>query len=334
MILPLNSLRKDEYMYRFILKRLLMMIPVVLGVSFVVFTMMYITPGDPAQLILGDSATDKNIQMLREELGLNDSFLVQYGTYIKNAVLHGDLGTSYTTKRPVTEEILDRFPTTMLLASLSVLVAVIIGMTAGIIAATRQYSIFDNIATVFSLMGVSMPNFWQGLMAIILFAVWLGWLPASGFGGPKYWILPALTIGTSAAATIMRMTRSSMLEVIRQDYIRTARAKGQTERVVIMRHALKNALIPVITVVGLQFGYLLGGAVLTESIFSIPGIGKLMVDAIKLRNFPMVQGGVFFIAIVFSFVNLAVDILYAYADPRIKSQYGGRKAVKREVTNG
>ena len=313
-----------------------MMIPVLIGISFVVFTMMYFTPGDPARMLLGERADEAVVEELREEMGLNEPFIVQYVTYVKNIVTEGDFGTSYTTKRPVIDEILDRFPTTMLLATLSIIVALIIGITAGIIAATKQYSIFDNLATGIALLGVSMPTFWQALMLIILFSVWLQWLPASGFYSPQYWILPVLAIGPSTASTIMRMTRSSMLEVLRQDYIRTARAKGQSERVVIVRHALKNALIPIITVAGLSFGGLLGGAVMTEIIFSVPGLGKLMVDSINARNYPMVQGGVLFIAIVFSCVNLLVDILYAFVDPRIKSQYksGKRKKRKNNVQGG
>ncbi|HCL79742.1 MAG TPA: peptide ABC transporter [Synergistaceae bacterium] len=311
-------------MHRYVLRRVVMMIPVLLGVSLVIFTMMYFTPGDPARLILGDTASEAEVEALREEMGLNDTFIVQYSRYLKKAIAHGDLGTSYVTGRPVITEIVARFPTTMLLAMLSVIVSVLIGIPTGIISATKQYSIFDNMAMIFALLGVSMPNFWQGLILIIVFSLHLGWLPASGFYGPSYWILPALTIGTGTAATITRMTRSSMLEVIRQDYIRTARAKGQSEIVVILKHALKNALIPIITVIGLQFGRGLGGAILTESIFSIPGLGKLMVDSIKARNYPVVQGGVLFIAVMFSFINLLVDILYAYADPRIKSQYRRR----------
>lgn len=312
-------------MLRFIGKRLLMMVPVMFGVALVVFSMMYITPGDPARALLGELAGEEEIATLHEELGLNDPYLVQFGRYIKDIIFHGSLGTSYTTKTPVMDEIMARFPTTLLLSFLSVLIAVGIGVPVGIISATKQYSVFDNSMTALALVGVSMPNFWQGLMLIIVFAVKLKWLPSSGFYGPKYWILPAVTIGTSCAAVIMRMTRSSMLEVIRQDYIRTARAKGQTENKVIMQHALKNALIPVITTIGLQFGAMLGGSVLTESIFSIPGIGKLMIDAIKARNYPIVQGGVLFIAIVFSFVNLGVDILYAMVDPRIKAQFSRRR---------
>ena len=319
-------------MHKFVLNRILMMLPVLLGVSLVVFSMMYFTPGDPARMILGETASETEVRELREEMGLNDPFLLQYGRYLKKAVFEGDLGTSYVTGRPVVTEIVARFPTTMLLALLSVFISVLIGIPTGIVSATRQYSLFDNLAMILALIGVSMPNFWQGLVLIIVFSLHLGWLPASGFYGPAYWILPALTIGTSTAATITRMTRSSMLEVIRQDYIRTARAKGQTELVVILKHALKNALIPIITVIGLQLGRGLGGAILTESIFSIPGLGKLMVDSIKARNYPVVQGGVLFIAVMFSFINLLVDVLYAYADPRIKSQYKrGRKTRKKSA---
>ena len=313
-----------------------MMLPVLLGISFVIFTMMYFTPGDPARMLLGERAEESVVEELREDMGLNEPFLVRYGTYIKGIVTEGDFGISYSTKRPVLEEILDRFPTTLLLATLSITLALLIGIVAGVIAATKQYSIFDNLATGLSLLGVSMPTFWQGLMLIIVFAVWLRWLPASGFSGPRYWILPVLAIGPSTASTIMRMTRSSMLEVLRQDYIRTARAKGQTERVVIVKHALKNALIPIITVAGLSFGGLLGGAVMAETIFSIPGLGKMMVDAINARNYPVVQGGVLFVAIVVSLVNLAVDLLYAFIDPRIKSQYKtqSRKKEIQRAGNG
>jgi peptide/nickel transport system permease protein len=298
-----------------------MMIPVLIGVSFAIFTLMYFAPGDPADIILGDMATEADKAMFRKEHGLDAPFVVQYFYYVKGIVTRADLGTSYVTKQPVTTEILQRFPATCKLASLSVIVAIITGVSAGIVSATRQYSLLDNICRVVSMAGVSMPNFWMGMMLIILFAVVLKWLPPSGFSTPRHWILPAITIGSSSAATIMRMTRSSMLEVIRQDYIRTARARGESERVVIWNHALKNALIPIITVVGLSFGRLLGGAVMTESIFSIAGLGKLMVDAIKVKNIPMIQGGVLFIAFVMVLLNLLVDVLYAYADPRIRSQY-------------
>lgn len=318
-------------MSKFIFKRLLMMIPVLLGVTLVVFTIMYFTPGDPASIILGDMATEEDRALFNEQNGLNGSFVEQYFTYMKKVIVEGDLGTSYTTKLSVTSEILSRFPTTFKLAGISIVLACVIGIVCGIISATRQYSLFDHIATGASLIGVSLPNFWQGMMLIIVFSAWLGWLPPSGFSTPAHWILPAITIGTSSAANIMRMTRSSMLEVIRQDYIRTARSKGQKESIVIWKHALRNALIPIITVVGLNFGKLLGGAVLTESIFSIAGIGKLMVDAIKAKNTPLVQGGVLFIAVVMCFVNLLVDVLYAYVDPKIRSQYMRGKKAKFQV---
>ncbi|HIR05788.1 MAG TPA: ABC transporter permease [Candidatus Copromonas faecavium] len=320
-------------MLRFIGKRILMMIPVLIGVTLIIFTMMYLTPGDAADMLLGDSATIEQKEQLREELKLNDPYLVQYFNYMKG-VFHGDLGTSYSTKRPVTEELLDRFPTTIKLAGAGVLLSLIFGVSMGIISATKQYSIFDNLATTFSLLGVSIPNFWLALMLIIIFAVNLKILPPSGLSSPLHWILPVISLGMNSTATIMRMTRSSMLEVVRQDYIRTARAKGQKESLVILRHALPNALIPIITVAGLQFGRLMGGAVMAETVFSIAGIGKLMVDAIKLQNFPIVQGGVLLIAFSTSIVNLLIDILYAFVDPRIRSQYIRPKKNKQEALKG
>ncbi len=308
-------------MAKYVLRRILLMIPVLLGVSFIVFVLMYISPGDPAKMILGEMAEPDEIEALREELGLNDGFFVRYIRYMKGIVLHGDLGLSYTTRRPVSTEVMECFPITLRLAASGVLVALLIGVPSGIVAATKQYSLFDNAVTILSLLGNAMPAFWTGILLILVFSVNLKLLPSSGYSSIAYMILPAVTLGTSSAAVIMRMTRSSMLEVIRQDYIRTARAKGQKESIVIGYHALKNALIPVITAVGLQFGMLLGGSILTETIFSIPGIGKLMVDSIKTRNYPVVQGGVLILAVVFSFVYLAVDLLYAFVDPRIKSQY-------------
>lgn len=317
-----------EILPKYIAKRLLLMVPVLIGVSFIVFLLMYISPGDPAKMILGEMAEADEVEAMRESLGLNDSFFVRYVNYVEGIVLHGDLGISYATMRPVVSEVLQRFPITVRLASSGVLVALLIGIPCGIIAATKQYSVFDHTATVVALIGNSMPAFWMGILLILLFSVKTGLLPSSGYSSFAHMILPAITLGTSSAAVIMRMTRSSMLEVIRQDYIRTARAKGQKESIVIFYHALKNALIPVITAVGLQFGMLLGGSILTETIFSIPGVGKLMVDSIKNRNYPVVQGGVLMLAVVFSFVNLGVDLLYAYVDPRIKSQYHSAKKSK------
>lgn len=318
-----------------------MMIPVLLGVILVIFIIIEITPGDPARIMLGESATDEAVARMREEMGLNRNIVVRFFDYVIGLITRLDFGVSYRTKQPVIGEIINRFPTTFKLAGLTTLISVGLGISMGIISATKQYSIFDNLATGIALFGVSIPNFWQGLMSIIIFAIWLGWLPPSGSYGPEYWVLPALTLGTSASATIMRMTRSSLLEVIRQDYIRTARSKGQKETVVIIKHGLKNALIPVLTVIGMQFGFLLGGSVLVESVFAIPGLGKYMVDAIGQRDFPVVQGGVLFLAISFSFVNLFVDILYSYLDPRIKSQYkkDNKETAKKdrrhkEVLNG
>lgn len=307
-------------MLKYIGKRLLMMVPVMLGVIIIVFTLLYITPGDPVDSLLGDDATPEMAEQLREELGLNGTYIERLGKYIIN-LLHGDLGICYATKQPVMERIVQTFPNSLKLAGCSVVLSLMIGLLFGIVSAVKQYSIFDTVAMALAMVGNAMPNFWQGLLLMLLFALQWKVLPASGFEGWKYLILPSITIGTSSAAAIARMTRSSMLEVIRQDYITTAEAKGQSELKIIIFHALKNALIPVITTVGIQFGNLLGGAVLTESIFAVPGVGKMMVDAIKARNYPVVQGGVLMVALTFSLVNLAVDILYAYVDPRIRSQY-------------
>ena len=307
-------------MHKFILKRLMLLIPVLLGVSLLVFAIMSFTPGDPAQLILGENAPAEAVAELRKDMGLNDPFILRYARFAGNA-LTGDLGQSYTSGRDVFDEIFSRFPNTLVLATLGVIIAVLIGIPVGIISATRQYSMIDSGSMIFALLGVSMPNFWLGLMMILVFAVNLGWVPSGGYSDWSSLILPAITLGTGSAAIITRMTRSSMLEVIRQDYIRTARAKGVSEQVVINQHALKNALIPVITVIGLQFGALLGGAVLTETVFSWPGVGRMMVDAIRQKDAPTVLGTVVFLATTFSLVNLLVDLLYGFVDPRIKSQY-------------
>lgn len=304
----------------FIVKRLLMLIPVILGVIFVVFILGHIAPGDPARTILGEGVSIEAIEELREEMGLNDPMLVQFGRFVLNAV-QLDFGDSYRTGRPVFTEIFARFPNTIQLAAMGAMLAVIIGVPLGILSAIKQYTPFDFGATTLGLLGVSIPNFWLGMIMIILFTVTLQWLPATGFDDPIQWIMPTIAIGTNSSAIIMRMTRSSMLECVRQDYIRTARAKGQKESVVIFRHALRNALIPVITTTGLQFGFLLGGAVLTETIFAIPGLGSYLVSAIANRDMAVVRGGVLLIAVCFTVVNLVVDILYSFIDPRIRAQY-------------
>jgi peptide/nickel transport system permease protein len=308
-------------MLKYIVKRLLMMIPVLLGVTIIVFSMLYITPGDPAMLILGEESTEQERDLLREEMGFNKGYFARLGDFFYNLFLKGDLGISYVNKKPAIGLILNRLPTTITLAVWSVALSVLMGLILGIISSIRPYTLMDNFAMLLALIGVSMPNFWQGLLLMLLFALKLGWLPATGFATWRHVILPAVTIGTSSAALIARMTRSSMLEVINADYINTARAKGQKEFLVIIRHALSNAMIPIITAVGLQFGAMLGGALLTETVFAIPGLGKLMVDSINGRDYPVVQGGVLIIAFMFSLVNLLVDILYAYIDPRVKSNY-------------
>ncbi|MGL4676532.1 MAG: ABC transporter permease [Brevinema sp.] len=312
-------------MGKYIFKRMLMLVPVVLGISFVVFSIMSLTPGDPAQLILGESASTEALSTKREELGLNDPFIIQYLRYVRGIVL-GDFGRSYTTNVPVAQEIMSRFPNTLVLTVCAVILAIIISIPVGVFTAVRQYSLWDSGIMLLTLIGVSMPVFWLGLMLILQFSLNLNWLPAVGqpswsLNGIKALVLPTLSLGVGTSAIITRMTRSSMLDVIRQDYIRTARAKGVAEFYVISKHALKNALIPVLTVIGIQFGSLLGGAILTESVFSWPGVGRLLVEAIRQKDTPRVMGVVIFLAIVFSIVNLIVDILYAYVDPRIKSRY-------------
>jgi len=306
--------------HKYIFKRILMMIPVVIGVSLLVFMVLKMTPGDPARVVAGSEADEATVAQIREELGLNKPVLQQYVDYMAG-MLHGDMGNSYTTGKPVFSEILSRMPTTFTLAFAGVLVAVLIGIPLGIISATKQYSVLDNVSTLLALTGVAMPNFWLGLMLILVFALQLGWLPSGGVTSWQGYILPAVTLGVGATANFMRTTRSSMLEVIRQDYIRTVRAKGANENRVILRHALRNALIPVITVIGLQIGTLLGGAVVNETVFSLPGVGMLMINSINKKDEPVVLGCLITFAVVFSLVNLFVDLLYAYIDPRIKSQY-------------
>ena len=317
-------------MLKFICKRVLMMIPVLLGVLFLVFTMNYISPGDPARMLAGDNASEETVEQIREEFGLNKSFIERFFDYTKRLVFHADLGTSYKTKRSVSSEIFDRLPTTIGLAMTSLLVGMLIALPIGVVSAIKQNTYLDNSLMVIALVGVSMPAFWEALMLIIIFAIKLKWLPSFGFSSFKHWILPAFTIGTGAAGALARITRSSMLEVIRQDFIRTARAKGQSERKVIWDHALKNSMIPIITAAGIQLGYMLGGAVLTETVFAIPGIGLFMVQAIKARDYPAVQGGVVILAILFCAMNLVVDIIYAYVDPRIKTLYQNKKKPKAD----
>ncbi|MCA1033725.1 MULTISPECIES: nickel ABC transporter permease [Bacillus] len=301
----------------FLIRRFIQIIPVLLGVTLIVFLIMQMVPGDPAALVAGEGATDAQVDSIRHELGLDQPVLVQYAKYVGD-VVQGDLGESIRTSRPVLDEILVRLPITLELAFWSILITVILGVIIGIIAATKQNSFTDVGLMMVALLGVSLPNFWLGLILILYFSVELQWFPVAGWGTFSHIILPALTLGTGGAAIVARMTRASMLEVIRQDYIRTAKAKGVRQRFIIYKHALKNALIPVITVVGLQFGALLGGTVLTESVFAINGVGRLIIDAIRMRDLPLVQGTILFVSVLFVLVNLLVDVSYRFLNKRVE----------------
>ncbi len=307
-------------MWKYILKRIVYLIPVLIGVTFLVFMILSLAPGDPALTILGPQASTESVEQLREELGLNDPVIVQYGRYMYHLV-QGDFGTSYRSKISVTDEIKQRIPTTVKLSLIAILIAVVLSIPLGIIAAVKQNTWVDGLSMFTALLGVSIPVFWLGLMLQLLFSLRLGWLPSSGAATWKSFILPGISLGFLSMASIARITRSSMLEVIRQDYIRTARSKGLPYKYVIKKHALQNALIPTITVAGLQIGSLLAGSVLTESVFGLPGIGRLMIDSITGRDIPMVLGCIIVFTVAFSIVNLIVDILYAFVDPRIKAQY-------------
>ncbi|MBE6994034.1 MAG: ABC transporter permease [Ruminococcaceae bacterium] len=319
-------------MGKYIAKRLLMMIPVILGVVLVVFTILRLSPTDPIRTILGDMASQEEVDQMREEVGLNDPFPIQFFNYLKGILTKFDFGYSWVNKNTVVDEIKNRFPITLQLAILSTLLATAIGIPLGIISAIKQYSLLDNIVSILALIFLAMPGFWFALMLIITFSLKYHLFPASGWYGLKYMVLPIIASGTGCVAGIMRTMRSNMLEVIRQDYIRTARAKGLKERTIIVRHALRNALIPVVTLIGMQFGRQLGGVFVLETIFAIPGMGKMLVDACSVKNIPIVQGGVIFIAVVFGVVNLIVDILYSFIDPRMSSQYKGGKKEKKGAT--
>lgn len=298
-----------------------MMIPVILGISFIIFTILALTPGDPAQMILGENATPEAIAEKREELGLNENFFVRYFKYMGNA-LTGDFGRSYRTNLPVWDELMSRFPNTLVLAFFGIGLAVVIGVPIGILSAVKQYSIIDTVSLGLALVMTSIPAFWMGLMLMLVFALHLDLLPAVFDDTTwKSFVLPSVTLAIGTMATLIRMTRSTMLEVIREDYIRTARAKGAREKTVIFKHALRNALLPVVTVIGINFGLQLGGAVICESVFSIPGLGTLMITSVRQKDIPMVMAAVLFVALTISVVNLLIDILYSYIDPRVKSQY-------------
>jgi len=328
----------------YITKRLLMLIPVLLGTSIIAFSLIHLAPGDPARTMAGEHASQRTINAIREKYGLDKPLYIQYGIWL-NGVLHGDMGRSIVSNEYVTKEILDRFPNTFELTLFSMILAIIIGTVAGIISASRQYSALDYTFMGIALFGVSMPVFWLGIMLMMIFGVFLRWLPIGGrinivipfhritgfyildsiitgnfaalISTLRYLILPSTALATIPMATIARVSRSSMLEVLRQDFIRTERAKGLSERVVIYKHAVRNAMIPVVTVIGLNFGLLLAGAILTETVFSWPGIGRYVVNAVGMRDYPAVQGCVLFFAFLFVIVNLITDIIYVYIDPRI-----------------
>lgn len=311
----------------YVLRRLLLAVPVLFGVSLLVFAVMHLAPGDPAAIMLGAQATREDVERLHRELGLDRPLPVQYARWL-GRVLQGDLGRSIPLGREVLPEVLTRFRATLVLTGGALLVALAIGVPAGIVSATRQYSWLDRLSMAVAVTGVSLPVFWTGIMLIIVFSLTLRWLPSAGMYSPYgggdladllwHLVLPAVTLGTASAAALARMTRSSVLEIVRQDFVRSARAKGLAERAVIGRHVLKNAVNPVVTVLGIQVGTLLGGAILTETVFSWPGLGSMMVRAIQARDYPLVQGGVLLIAATFVAVNLLVDLLYAVFDPRIR----------------
>ena len=315
-------------MSRYIYKRLLLMIPVVIMVAVLIFTIMYFTPGDPAIIILGPNASLEQLAAKRAELGIDQPYLVQLWKYLKNVFIRFDFGNSFINGRSVSSQIMERFPRTLMIAALSVLLSIVAGVPLGIVASVHQYTWKDNASMFAALIAASMPGFWIAQMMSLLFALKLGWLPATGIDSWKCYILPVVANAIGGIASMARQTRSSMLEVIREDYITTARAKGQIERKVIYHHALRNALIPIVTCAGGAFGFQLGGALVVETVFSIPGLGKYMMDAINQRDYPSIRGTVIFLAIAFSIVMLAVDIMYAFIDPRIKGQYQSKKRGK------
>lgn len=320
-------------MIRYIIKRLLWMIPVVLGVAILVFTIMEFVPGDQVTIMIGGSATPAEQEAMREMLGLNRPFLVRLGEYLKNLIFHFDFGTSYIYGNSVASDIMDRFPRTAMIAFISSAFATIVGIPIGIYAATHQDKTGDRVALIASMFFVSMPNFWLALILVIVFSLKLGWLPNTGIGSPAHYVLPMISLLLGSFANEARQTRSGMLEVIRSDYIITARAKGVSERNVLYKHALPNALIPIITNIGTHFGRSLGGTLILETVFSIPGLGTYLMSGINNRDYNAVQGTLIFLAIMFSIVMLLTDLVYAFIDPRIKAQYENQSKKRRKRTN-
>ena len=316
-------------MYRYVIKRLLLMIPVIIGVSFLVFFIMDMAPGDAVDVLAPEGATAEDLEAIRHDLGLDKPVVVRYIDYMAG-MLHGDLGVSYISKTDVFQTYVEKLPATIKLSFASILISVILSVPLGIYSATRQGTIQDNSSMAYAMIGLAMPHFWLGLLLIIVFSLKLQWFPSGGDQTLSSIVLPAITIGTGLMATLTRTTRSSMLDVLKQEYLRTARAKGIPEKVVVMSHALRNALIPIITIIGTQLAGVLGGSVLTETVFAWPGVGRLIVDSLNMRDTPLVTGSIIMTTILLSFVLLLVDLLYAAVDPRIKAQYTTSKRGKKK----
>ena len=308
-------------MAKFIALRVLAMVPILLGVTFIVFGILSLTPGDPGRLILGQNATQQAVADLNHQLGYDKPFFVRFLNFVVNGATKFDFGKSYRSQKPVVSEIILSFPTTLKLATFSVILSAMIGIPLGILSAVKQYSIADTLATVTSLFLAAIPMFWLGMVLILIFALYLKWLPSNGVDSWESYILPTITLSLPSMAMLLRMSRSTMLETIRQDYIRTARAKGAPERQVIFKHALKNALLPVITVLGMNFGFLLGGAVVIETIFSMSGLGTMVLEGIRMKDVPIVMGSTLFLATIFSLIMLLIDLLYGFIDPRIRARF-------------
>jgi len=312
-------------LHRFVLKRLLLMIPIVIGVSLLIFVILDLIPGDPGSNLLGAGARQADIDLLNEQLGYNLPLIQRYGLYMYNAIFKLDLGKSYATKKPVFNDVANRLPVSLAVAFNAIVFSMLFGIPLGILSAVKQNTVFDRIPTALALLLSSQPAFLIGLVMMLIFSMRLGWLPATGISSWKSYIMPMIALGLPNGGRQLRFTRSSMLETIRQDYVRTAKAKGAPSRVVIWRHAMKNALLPVITLAGTSFGILIGSAVATETIFGLPGLGTYVVMGIRQKDIPVVTGGIMILAIIFSFVILLVDISYAFVDPRIRAKYSGRR---------
>ncbi len=309
-------------MVKYIVKRLILIIPIIFGISIILFTIMNLTPGDPAQMLIGDTYTEEALEQLRAELGLDKPFFQQYIDYIWNA-LHGDFGISYRTRNPVFDEVFSRFPHTVAITFLSIIIQVVVGVIVGIVAAVKQYSLLDTVSQAITMVLASVPDFWIGLMLLLLFSVKLGLLPLSGIENWTGYILPAVAVALPYMANLIRLTRSTMLDVMRMDYIDTAKAKGVPKKKIIFKHALKNALLPVVTLAGVNISWMLGGTIVIEQVFNIPGIGSLMITSIRNKDTPVVMATVMFIAVLSCLINLATDLIYAAIDPRVKAQIKG-----------